>query len=98
MVASSQPLRAKVRLTAAARWTQELARKRFTLDNIRGSLTGATLYCPLAGGGQAIALAPSVVASAPDDTRGIPCQLTLLGTPGTEFEIVEFADGAVGSG
>jgi hypothetical protein len=98
VVASSQPLRAKIRLTTAARWTQELSRKRFTVDSISGSLTGATLYCPLAGGRQIVALASGVVASIPENTRGIPCQLTLSGTPGTEFEIVEFPDGTAGSG
>ncbi len=94
-VQSIRPLTGQIELTEEGRWTHDLTRRRFTIQNVEGSISIAYVSCasPLAsrkltpGAGNVFAT-PSA-----DPVRGL-CTLHISGAPGTRFEIVEIAGGA----
>lgn len=86
---SADPLRGRIVLTEAGRWTHRLTRNRFAFENLKGTITGAEIRCE---GVLREAISPSVqtLFAPAEGTDLSTCSLEVAGEPGTQFEIVEF--------
>lgn len=85
---STRPLVGKARLGEDGRWSQELSRRSFTIEGLKGSVSGAELSCDPLGARQPLELLAGIATRVPDH-GAIACRLYVVGEPGSEFDVVE---------
>lgn len=81
-------LRGEIELGTGGSWRQFLSRRRFALENVRGSIGDMRLACE--GGSRDLSYSPGEEWEAPSGW-GL-CTVGIQGAPGGGFEFVEFAD------
>jgi len=72
-------------------WRQFLSRRRFTIENVKGSIEGMTISC--GANTRQITYQPGEEWAVPEDW-GV-CAVLIETKPGTTFEFVEFPDAPV---